>query len=573
MALLPQHLRQLTIRLCTVVALGTLALGSIALQPMTARAQASIVPALHPVYDWLADQRVAGRLPQYQFEVRPMARAEIIAQLRTLAAMESSLSEGERRLLRDFRNEFEQERLEANRGFTADFFRKLPSALWPAIRDRRDPVIYAGTSADSMVSGAVYVAKGAGTLSLTNGSDRRSGYVTTGAVRGFLNTRFGLGWHFEADNIWTATDAALIRQLPRYDTEAMKPYSTSSYEYESFVSYRSPKYFELVMGRGSQAMGAGVTDPLILRADAPYFGMMRLRLGTPRFNFVYLHGALHTNAVDETMAYQGNPITSRVAPDRYLVSHRLTWSPHPRLSLALHEQMIYSNRGLDLNYLNPVVPMVLAQARLGDRDNLLMGGDVVFRPLNGTQLVGSVLIDDVGKPGDEGVHWSEIKSAMTVGIEQRLWPGMRLSLGYTATTPFVYSHWMRLNAYEDHDKPLGTALGPNGEELAARLIGWFPLRTRVMLGVRAIRRGLDPVNSAGVVTACVGGNLLCGKLEPGRPRYVGAEIHDIRRVELEAESEVIRGFPIAFRLRDDQVTRGTQLRSQRFVDLRFRFGF
>ena len=55
--------------------------------------------------------------------------------------------------------------------------------------------------------------------------------------------------------------------------------------------------------------------------------------------------------------------------------------------------------------------------------------------------------------------------------------------------------------------------------------------------------------------------------------YQGAALHVIQRLEVQATSEPIRGIPIMLNVRDDRVLRGTQLQSQRFVDLRFRLGF
>src|SRR5690349_12656483 len=114
-----------------------LVLGLLMVRAAGAFAQASIVPASHPVYDWLLQERIEGRLPTYQHEVRPMSRATIVGHLKTLAAMEDKLSAGERKLLNDFRNEFEMDRLVANRGWTGPFLRGLPGSIPGAIRDRR----------------------------------------------------------------------------------------------------------------------------------------------------------------------------------------------------------------------------------------------------------------------------------------------------------------------------------------------------------------------------------------------------------------------------------------------------
>ena len=530
-------------------------------------AQASMVPATHPVYDWLLQQRVAGYLPEYQHEVRPMSRATIREHIQTLEALGDRLSPTNRRLLVDFLNEFDIQRLVANRAFTRAFVRGLPRSLVGAIRERRDPVLYAGYSGDSVVSGAAWAMIGNGALSLKERDATSASYITLSGGKAFLNTSFGLGYHLEIDNISATNSRPLIQRIPRWGTEALKPNSDASYAYETFLSFRTKKYFEASLGRGAQSLGAAVVDPLVLRVDAPFLSNVRVRLGTSRFNFVYMHAQLYATTANDTLIYGGVPIVERHAVTRYLVSHRLTWRPSATLTFAAHEQIVYANRGLELNYLSMVTPFIFLQAGLGDQDNLLAGTDVTWRPRRGTELLASMLVDDVNDT------FGRYQKIALVGIEQRLTPTLRLGASYTASDPWVYTHHFRLNTYETHNKPLGAELGPNAEKWAARLTAWLPFRTRVMGGYRFIRHGLNPVDAQGNVIADAGGDLLRAIHVEARSRYANADMHDIRRVELDAETELIRGLNLALRVRDDRPIKGAQLPASRFIDFRLRFGF
>ncbi len=545
----------------------------VAVRAGLAPAQASIVPVSHPVYDWLLEQRVDGRLPTYQHEVRPMSRATIAGHLRTLAAGQEMLTGGERRVLNEFRDEFEMDRLIAKRGWTRDFIRGLPGTLPAAIRDRRDPVLIAMVSKDSVISGALYAAIGGGTLRLTEPGRDVSGYVTTHALRAFINTSFGLGWHMDRDNIWTASERDVIAEIPRYNTADLKPFSTASYDHDDFLSYRAPKWFEVYMGWGNHALGASVTDPLVLRGDGPTFGALRFQFGGPKLNLVALHGALVAPYREDTTGTALYPILTRTAPDRFVVTQRLTWMPFPRLALSAHETTIYANRGPDLTYVNPAAIMYFTQLRMGDRDNLMIGGDAVYRPWNGTELRGSFVVDDRSAPNPDADTFGPFKKAFLAGAEQRVMPGVRLGVSYTAIDPWTYAHWQRLTTYESEGKPLGPLMGPNAEEWAGRVTAWLPLRTRLMAGYRRIKKGLDPVGADTDISQCVGGNLFCGTLKKEAPLYQGADVHVIARTELEAITEPIKGVPISLSVRDDRVLRGTRLQSRRFVDFRFRFGF
>jgi hypothetical protein len=538
-----------------------------------ARAQASMVPVTHPIYDWLLEQRVEGRLPRYQHEVRPMSRATIAAHLKTLVAGQDAMTRGERQLLDEFRNEFEMDRLIDKRGWTKEFVRGLPGSIPGAIRDRLDPVLVAWMSEDSVVSGAIYGAVGGGSLSLTEPGRSISGYYAQHALRMFLNTSYGFGGYVDFEDIWTRTERDLVAQLPRYNTEDLKPFSTSSQGYDVFFSYRAPRWFESYFGWGGQALGAALTDPLILRPEGPTFGSMRLQFGGPKLNLVYVHGALFAPSSDDTTGTPSMPIVTRSAPQRHFVAHRFTWMPSERLSVSAHEQTIYANRGPDLTYLNPLAPMYLVQLRTGDRDNLLIGGDAVYRPWKGTELRGSVILDDRSAPNPDAASFGPFKKAILFAVEQRVLPGVRLGVGYTEVDPWSYTHWQRINTYESDGKPLGPLMGPNAEEWAGRVTAWLPFRTRVMAGYRRIKKGLDPVGADTAVALCRGGNLFCGTVQKETPLYQGADIHVIGRVEVEGATEPIKGIPLSFSVRDDKVLKGTRLSSSRFVQLRFSLGF
>ncbi len=546
---------------------GALVIVLLAILPARSAAQASIVPATHPVYDWLLEQRVAGNLPDYEYEVRPMSRATIVAHLETLEQLGDRLSPANRLLLTDFLNEFDMRRLAANRGWTVAFFRGLPRSVVDAVRKRRDPVLWAGFNGDSSLSGAIYRSTGGGSLQLKEigANDRR--YVSLNGARAFLNTSWGLGYHIDVDNINGSGSHDLIAHTPRYNNEALKPDQNASYAYETYLSYRARKYFEIYMGRGAQVLGPAVTDALILRADAPYLSSLRMQIGTPRLNYTYLHAQLYASPSLDTLRYEGAPILAKIAPTRYFVAHRVTWRPISNLTLSIQEALIYANRGLSLNYLVPVVPLTFFQAGDGDQDNLMAGADIVYRPWRGTELLGSLVEDDAS------LSFGRIqKRIMLVGIEQYVLPTLRLGASYTSSDPWVYTHWLRLNTWESHGQPLGAELGPNGEEWAARLTSWLPLRTRVMVGYRYIRKGLNPIDMNGNETD-VGGDLMIGKASTFQERYLGADVNDVKRREIEAETEIIRGFNISVRMRDDVTVKGTRIPSARFIDFRMRFGF
>lgn len=540
-------------------------------RPLTA--QSSLVPALHPVYDWLEMQRVNGFAPSYQHEVRPQSRATIVALLQSLEKDSLKLSRAHRLLLRDFLNEFDMQRLMANHLFTGEFVRKFPGSLIPAIKNRRDPVLYAAQSPDSLFSGAIYAEIGLGDLRVTQGGQTKSGYLSTKGFKAFANTSFGVGLHVEAINGAISQN----RELLALDEKLGSAYGyrtaqrDASSIFETFISYRRP-WLELHLGRGSLAMGPAVTDPLVIRPEAPNIGFFRLQIGNTKLNLVSLQGSLDADPQMTQQIYNGDTITVKSAPERWVSLQRLTWQPINQFTLALHEMSIYSARGLDFDYLNPVNPQFFSQWDKGDRDNSFAGIDVITRPVRGTELFGSLLIDDI-KELAQLFKLDTSKVIVTLGARQRLLQNLQLGASYTRSDAFMYSHFQRLNTWEQSGRPLGQSIGPNAKEFAVRLTTWLPLRTRLMVGMRNIKQGLNPVDIEGHETVNVGGNLFEGEANKYPGLFNGADVYDTRRLELELETELIRALNISLKVRDSKVTGGLQLQSNRSLDFRLRYGY
>ena len=499
--------------------------------------------------------------------------------LRKLAADSMSIAPAHRALLRDFLNEFDMRRLVANRMFTKKFARNLPGSLLESISARTDPVLYAGITSDSVFGGAVYFNYGLGEMVLKQGTTS-SGYLATKGFKAFVNASFGLGFHVEADNVSITSNRFLLAHDEKWGSEFVyrdhgtRNASTSS---EAYISFRAP-FVEMHLGTGSSAVGPAVTDPLILRPDAPNIASFRLQVGKPVLNLLYTLGHLDSDPFDvKVLSISGDSIVVRRQYERWVAMQRLTWQPIPKFTLALHEMTVFSARWLDLDYLNPTNPQFFSQAGKGDLDNSFAGADVVVRPVAGTELFGSLLIDDLVKLTSLLTFSSDTtKVIATVGVHQRLLSNVHFGASYTRSDPFTYTHKYFLNTWENVGRPLGQSIGPNAKEYAARVISWLPMRTKIMTGIRFIQRGLNPVDANGKEIENVGGNLLEGDVGVNfswKGLFYHADVQDVHLLELEAETEVIRGLHVSIKVQDTHVTRGLQLPTNQFVDFRLRYGF
>lgn len=541
-------------------------------------AQSSIVPATHPVYEWLHQQRVFGRLPDFESEVRPTSRSVILGHLRTLLRDSTELSATDRGLLADFLNEFDFDRLRENGLFRRRLLDSLPRGLWRAAWERRDPYLFAGTIGDTSITGALWLQKGWGEGWQSGTGKTDYGFIWAKGWRMFVNSSSGFGFHLQAD-MATANSKFVLRADPRLGVNATF-LTDSTYPpaaYESWVSYRRPN-FDVALGTGAQVIGPAVTDPLLVRVGAPSMNALRLTIGPPRLHLMVVHGQLAGPAALDTTWIVGKPplIADDPVP-RWVALSRLSWSPSARLTVAIHQMTVYSRRGFDFAFVNPILPSLFGGTDRGGRtggspDNGFYGFDIVGRPRDGTEAFASVLIDDAAGYNLRAPGSAYQKGALSLGIAQRLPLDVLLSAGWLHVDAFAYTNRIPTDAWTIHDAPMGPEIGPNAEETSIQFSRWFPWRTRITVGSRWARKGLNPVDSLGNVTVDVGGDIRSTTSER-REFLLGADVQTWRRDEFGIETEPIRGFHILAQLNSIAVRSGTRTPGLHTWLIRWRYGW
>lgn len=228
-------------------------------------------------------------------------------------------------------------------------------------------------------------------------------------------------------------------------------------------------------GRDNIAWGPSPDGGLMFSGLAPAMDMLRLTTDAGPVFLTWFHGQV------------------RGEPDRKWVSgHRVEFSPFRGAAFGIHDAVVYADRGLEPAYLNPVMPFVFSQHSLGDRDNVVFGLDAAFTRVRNLKLYGEMLVDDFTSPwGLFSDAWSN-KIAFTAGA---LWTdpaGIRdgqLRIEYTRVDPFVYTHRISSNVFENYDSGLGSDLHPNSDRLRLRWNHWLGLRLRGGVTGRIERHG------------------------------------------------------------------------------------
>lgn len=548
--------------------LRTLMLALMLMMPVASMAQASLVPLTHPVYDWLHHQRVGGRITGFHIDLAPYSRADITAYLAQVELTAHQMSAFERMTLRSFQREFDAVKLrQSNVRRSLSARTGLKERVVGLLIDQPEPYLYRYTSSDTTFEGYLYVQRGKTEFNAWDDGQWRWSRTYVKGVRGFLNTDDGIGLHADIDNVFAMGDQGLLNEVPTwahtYATD-VEPQNRSSYSYEIFASVHR-RLWRADLGRGSLDIGPSVTDALVLRRNAPNMNWAKVVIGTNTLNYMVLHGSLRSYTSLSTLVVDGDTTLTRTAPPRWLAMHRLTLEPIPQLTLGVQEVVVYGNRPADLMYMNPLMPYVFAEMDAGDMDSKFLGGDIRLRLFPGNELFGSLFIDDL-TDFPSLLRSDGSKVALNAGFRQNLPGSTQLAGSYTRIDAHMYTHFQRLNTYENARQSLGHRLGPNAEEFALQLSGWLPLRTRFVGDVILAKKGLNPPD------ANVGGDLLDGVGVFGA-LYEGADVQETLTLNLQVQTQPLRGFQLSAAITDTRVLTGDRITPFRFIDLRFGYGF
>ena len=477
---------------------------------LPAGAQPEVVPAEHPVYDFLHAQRVAGRLPAYRHEALPLDRRAVQRHLDTVDQYRDDVSGSTFYWLEEYLREF----FEPDDGIES--FLDGGALRIPSGRDTEKFLVFHRDD-----DWRVAVSAGAGVqLRASDDTTALSGLalVPTVAVEG--NYRSLLGWYSSTFNgLSIAGDTRVLQRDPMlaplyYVGRADVP--PGSFDRTSAsLRVAGPTFFAEIAHERLR-IGAAADRPLMIADGSDYFSFIRAGVDTRVVHYQFVHAALGERSRDTP----GDSVFVLMAPERYMALHRIQVDPADFLSLGFTEAVVYGYRGPELAYLNPLFPIKPAEHALWDRDNALFMLDAVVRPVAGVEAYAAFLADDLdfSRLGRQSFNnkWA-VQGGASFGLD-RLVPGATAWTEYTRVGPFVYTHRFEVdgvfyNSYIHNGYGIGHPIGPNADQLAAGVRLLLPVRARVDVTGRWIRRGENSFDIEGQFVN-VGGDVRDGS-QPG----------------------------------------------------------
>ncbi|MEM6325998.1 MAG: hypothetical protein AAF791_02665 [Bacteroidota bacterium] len=490
--------------LCLCSALAVCVAGSVHAQP-------EVIPAEHPVYEFLLDARASGQLPEYAHEVLPLGRAEVQRHLDSLDTRREALGPGGRRWLDAFRRELSPGLSDVHAWVGDGESNRL---------DLGAERFLAFSRADQ---GEIRVLARAGAQARSSDGPTEVGDPLASASGAALLPELVLSGHWrDVIGVYSGTFNGLQvtgdTRVLRADPEIASLYyigfadvPPGSFDRSSAsVRVRSGP-FSAEIANERLRIGPSVAEPLILSSAPDYFPFLRAGFETGPVRYQFVHGALS----DQSQLVDDGTTFGLVGPERYLALHRLE-GRLPRLQVGFTEAVVYGLRGPELAYLNPLFPIKPAEHALWDRDNSLFALDAVAQPIRGVEVYGTYLADDlnfsrIGEAENNNNKWA-VQAGASIG---GLIPGATVFGEYTRIEPYVYTHRFSsegsfYNSFTHNGFSLGHPLGPNADQWIAGVRAWLPGGVRARGLVRYARRGENPTDPETGETLQIGGDVRDG---------------------------------------------------------------
>lgn len=303
--------------------------------------------------------------------------------------------------------------------------------------------------------------------------------------------------------------------------------------YIGYVQYQS-SWMRASFGRQPFALGFSPIDNLIFSRNAPLFDAFLLDIPYKSIRFISTHGAV-----------EGVDTSGNAYKNKYIGAHRLSITPSDWFSASITDMVVYSGRGLDFAYLNPLgfyVSTGLGTPQKSRDDNSLLVVDAAVRPWNGAMMYGALLIDDLSFSRLTDTSWTgnSNKNAWQIGVSQTIDAGgspLLVTGEYVRINPFVYSHRGMANSWTHLGAPLGYDMQPNSDRWALQAKYWFAPRIFVQVVFDYGRHGENYLDSAG--------NIITKDYDIGG-RVIAYPVGNVGGDALRGDADFL--YPEAFRL-------------------------
>ncbi|KAF0151990.1 MAG: hypothetical protein FD143_1459 [Ignavibacteria bacterium] len=424
--------------------------------------QAENVPIDNDVYFFLKEMKVKGIIGGIHDDNPNMSRYEVKNLISKIEEYKTSLSKTEMGLLQKFKAEFFDEEADSNN--TAQFFGDGLSSSFSDLFSKKNRYMYVYRDPEASFYFNVL---------------GRFAFGHTFEPEQYNSTLYDIGFRFRG-TVFNSLGYSLSVQKggvsgsqsyaklfdPRLNynfkfIEAIE--NIGNYDFaEGYLRYYAEPAkdmrLSLQLGREKIKFGYGYGSKFVISGDHTYLDFFRLNFDYGVFSFTSLTAStVGTFNENRDLNYT-----------KYLALNRFKLYFPKLFEFGLGENIIYSGRGLDLAYINPMIFYKFVEMSLQDRDNGTLWLDFQTYFLKNVEISGTFFLDENILSQLQDLNLFSNKTAYQIGA---FWYSpfslndLSLTAEYTKIRPYVYTHTNEKNSYTAYGELLGHSIGPNSDEI------------------------------------------------------------------------------------------------------------
>ncbi len=280
-----------------------------------------------------------------------------------------------------------------------------------------------------------------------------------------------------------------------------------------FIQPKRNMNLSFQLGREKITFGYGYDSKLVISGDHTYLDFFKINFDYGVFSFVSMTASTVGNFHDN----RDENYTKLIALNRFKLNF-------PKFAeFGIGENIIYSDRGIDLAYFNPFIFYKFVEMSLQDRDNGSVWLDFQTHFIKNFEISGTFFLDENILSHLQEMNLYSNKTAYQIGA---FWyspfsiDDLSLILEYTKIRPFVYTHTNEKNNYTAFGEILGHRIGPNSDEIFWRANYNLNSKTRISLKYQYIRSGENIFDKEGRLLFNAGGDAFVAFRNNIDPKYV-----------------------------------------------------
>ena len=465
------------------------------------------MPAGHPVYLFLKEMQVKGILKNYDDVILPISKQQVIDDLKQIESNIEKLDETEKQFLIRMEEKiginFEGEKSKLN--IFDNFPQKLEQNL--SSDSQKHLYSYCDTSISFFIDPILEGKYIYSSLYNNNSTLMNIG----GTVKGSYDN--WLGFYLQGTNGSEFGN----RNVAELDKRVEQSYTFNQTKINFFDETKGYIRFQkgiadLQLGRERVLWGNGYINRTILSDNPQLFDFIRFNIAYKKFSYNFLHGWLEQKPIVQHIDSLVGDV--KFKSSKYVAISRLGYQANNSLSFGLTQMIIYSDRPLELAYLNPFLFWESAQRSLNDLDNSFLVFDGRCLITNGLEISSSIIFDDINFSYLFKGEWARSNNGEEwqtgVIITSPILPNdMVVKLEYMQARPYIFSHPGIGEAltYTNNGYLLGSDLQPNSTRFSTDINYRFSARSLIDISYSHTLHGNNVYNANGNLIKNFGGSV------------------------------------------------------------------